>query len=77
MTSTQKQMKIKALKAIEMQYDFINLLISCGDAESAPQYYNGQIEQLRGMRDMYDIVFGDAPYTYAATMAMLDELMLQ
>lgn len=74
MASTQKQMKIKALKAIEMQYDFINLLISCGDAENAPQYYNGQVEQLRGMRDLFDVIFGDAPYTYVATLSMLDKL---
>ena len=63
--------KIKALEALKAQYEFIRLLSDCGDADKNPQYYTGQVEQLRGMRDMFDVVFGDAPYTYAACLDMI------
>ena len=63
--------KIKALKALKTQYEFIRLLSDCGDAEENPQYYIGQVEQLQGMREMFYIVFGEAPYTYAACLDMI------
>lgn len=65
--------KIKALEALKAQHEFIRLLSDCGDADRNPLYYTGQVEQLRGMRDMFDVVFGDAPFTYAACLDMLSE----
>lgn len=65
--------KIKALETLKAQYEFIRSLSDCGDAEKYPQYYTGQVEQLRGMREMFDIVFGDAPYTYASCLDMISQ----
>ena len=67
-------LKVKGLCAMGMQYDFLDVLKDCGDAVSNPQYFTAQVEQLHGMRDMYDAIFGDAPYTKAACKAMLEEM---
>lgn len=71
---TNKKAKIRALEALETQHNFVNILINCGDATDNPQYYEAQRENLRGMIDMFDIIFGDAPYTAAATQRMLEDL---
>lgn len=68
------ELKIKGLCAMGMQYDFLDALKDCEDAISNPQYFTAQVDQLRGMREMYDAIFGDAPYTKAACKAMLDEM---
>lgn len=71
---TKSEMKIEGLQTLISQYKFIDLLKECGDAVDNPQYFCKQVEQLRGMREMFDAIFGDAPYTKVAAEAMLSEI---
>ena len=73
MSKTTK-LQYRALMAMMAQYDFIDVLKDCGDANDNPQYFTDQVNQLRGMREMFEAVFGHAPYSKAATQAMIDDL---
>ena len=70
------ELKIKALTAIGMQYDYIKILEDCEEQKDNPTYYTAQKNQLAGMREMFEAIFEDsyAPYTRAATHAMIVEL---
>ena len=65
---------VKALEALKAEYEFLNTLIECGDAEKNPQYYTSVVNELRGMREMFQIVFGNAPYAYAACLEMFADI---
>lgn len=69
------EMKFKALIALEKQYNFINLLVDCGDAERAPQYFEQQMHVVQGLIEMYEAVFEDyAPYNRTEAHAMIIKL---
>ena len=74
--ASKTQMKIKGLETILTQYDFIEILEEYGDVKHN-QYYVAQVEQLRGMREIFEDIFGCAPYTKLEAQAMLHELIFR